>query len=65
MNQGQETLIPIPPGINTDPGYMRWVEFRSHARQAVCFKLQTSINPCIITPTMRMEAVLSQPLMLL
>lgn len=61
----RKLLIPVPPGINMHPGYMRWVEFRSHARPAICFKLQTTINPCIITATTGTEAMSTQPLMLL
>lgn len=51
----------VPSGINMHPGYMSWVEFRSHARPAICFKLQTTINPCIITATTRTEAVSTKP----
>lgn len=60
-----ESLRSSPPYINMHPGYMRWVEFRSHATSALCFKLQTTTNPCVTTATTRTEAVSTQPLMLL
>lgn len=62
---GARKLSPIPPCINMHPGYTSWAEFRSHAGPAICFQLQTTINPCIITATTRTEALSIQPLMLL